>query len=98
MPDPAALNGQRPPVNSPPRQEAPRPAKTSLAQLATAASPAAKRPPDELEGLIRARYPVIYVVTWEEERLEHRLLEIAKKRNKTLHVWSCSQGIVAYGG
>jgi AAA+ superfamily predicted ATPase len=47
--------------------------------------------------LIRARYPIIYVVTWEEERLEQRLLEIAKKRNKTLHVWTCSQGMVQFG-
>ncbi len=52
---------------------------------------------DELEVLIRARYPIIYVVTWEEERLEQRLLEIAKKRNKTLHVWTCSQGVVQFG-
>src|SRR3954467_734987 len=57
----------------------------------------ARRPPDELEVLIRARYPIIYVVTWEEERLEQRLLEIAKRRNKTLHVWTCSQGGVQFG-
>ncbi len=55
---------------------------------------AARRPPDELEVLIRARYPIIYVVTWEEERLEQRLSEIARRRNKTFHVWTCSQGIV----
>jgi AAA+ superfamily predicted ATPase len=59
--------------------------------------PTTKRPPDELEVLIRARYPIIYVVTWEEERLEQRLLEIAKKRNKTLHIWTCSQGVVQFG-
>ena len=37
------------------------------------------------------------MVTWEEERLEQRLLEIAKKRNKTFHVWTCSQGMVQFG-
>ena len=47
--------------------------------------------------LIRARYPIIYVVTWEEERVEQRLLEIAKKRNKKLYVWTCTQGMVQYG-
>jgi AAA+ superfamily predicted ATPase len=36
-------------------------------------------------------------VTWEEERLEQRLLEIAKKRNKTFHIWTCSQGIIQFG-
>src|SRR3954467_7327088 len=57
----------------------------------------ARRPPDELEVLIRARYPIIYVVTWEEERLEQRLNEIARRRNKTFHVWTCSQGVVKFG-
>jgi AAA+ superfamily predicted ATPase len=52
---------------------------------------------DELEVLIRARYPLIYVVTWEEERLEQRLQEIARRRNKTFHIWTCSQGVVKYG-
>jgi AAA+ superfamily predicted ATPase len=52
---------------------------------------------DELEVLIRARYPIVYVVTWEEERLEARLNEIARRRNKTFHVWTCSQGVVKYG-
>jgi AAA+ superfamily predicted ATPase len=61
------------------------------------AAAAQKRPPDELEVLIRARYPIIYVVTWEEERLERRLDEIARRRNKTFHVWTCSQGIVKFG-
>ncbi len=55
------------------------------------------QPMDELEVLIRARYPVIYVVTWEEERLEQRLNEIARRRNKTFHIWTCSQGLVKYG-
>lgn len=56
-----------------------------------------RRPPDELEVFIRARYPIIYVVTWEEERLEQRLAEIARRWNKTFQVWTCSQGIVKYG-
>lgn len=60
-------------------------------------APARKQPPDEIEVLIRARYPILYVVTWEEERLEQRLNEIAKRRNKTFHVWTCSQGMVKYG-
>jgi AAA+ superfamily predicted ATPase len=52
---------------------------------------------DDIEVLIRARYPIIYVVTWEEERVEQRLFEIARKRNKTLHIWTCSQGLVRHG-
>lgn len=52
---------------------------------------------DELEVLIRARYPIIYVVSWEEERVERKLAEIAKARNKRLHVWTITQGIVKHG-
>gem|GEM_PF-3355415 len=29
--------------------------------------------------------------------LERRLYEIARRRNKTLHIWTCSQGLVRYG-
>jgi hypothetical protein len=47
--------------------------------------------------LIRARYPVIYVVSWEEERVEKELARIAAVRNKKFHVWTCTQGIVRYG-
>lgn len=52
---------------------------------------------DELDVLIRARYPVIYVVTWEEERVEQRLAKIAAARNKKLFTWTCTQGIVRAG-
>jgi AAA+ superfamily predicted ATPase len=54
-------------------------------------------PEDELEVLIRARYPIIYVLSWEEERVEKQLAEIAAARNKKLHVWTYTQGIVRYG-
>ncbi len=52
---------------------------------------------EELEVLIRARYPVIYVVSWEEERVERCLREIAEKREKVLYVWTVTQGIVKSG-
>ncbi|HEX8342810.1 MAG TPA: AAA family ATPase [Tepidisphaeraceae bacterium] len=51
----------------------------------------------ELEVLIRARYPIIYVLSCEEERVERRLAQIAATRNKKLYVWTCTQGIVRYG-
>jgi AAA+ superfamily predicted ATPase len=52
---------------------------------------------DELEVLIRARYPIIYVLSWEEERVEQQLNEIARKRNKKFYVWTYTQGITKYG-
>src|SRR4051812_6839629 len=50
-------------------------------------------PGDELDVLIRARYPVIYVVSWEEERVEQLVARIATARNKKLYIWTCTQGI-----
>lgn len=52
---------------------------------------------NELDVLIRARYPIIYVVSWEEERVEQQLERIAALRNKKLFTWTCTQGIVKYG-
>ncbi len=39
-------------------------------------------PAQEIEILIRARYPVVYVVTWEESRVEDALAQIARRRDK----------------
>lgn len=54
-------------------------------------------PAQELEVLIRARYPIVYVVSWEEERVEQVLCRIAEKRNKKVFLWSFTQGIVHQG-
>ncbi|HWL94565.1 MAG TPA: AAA family ATPase [Phycisphaerae bacterium] len=57
-----------------------------------------KRPAsEELEVLIRARYPIIYVVSWEEGRVEHRLKEIADRRKKHLMCWSVTTGLAKAG-
>ena len=34
----------------------------------------------ELETLIRARYPILSIASWEEERVERALQEIAQRR------------------
>ncbi|HTU23899.1 MAG TPA: AAA family ATPase, partial [Pirellulales bacterium] len=52
---------------------------------------------EELDILIRARYPVIYLVSWEEERVEQCLAEIAERRKKKLFIWTLTQGLVKYG-
>jgi SpoVK/Ycf46/Vps4 family AAA+-type ATPase len=48
----------------------------------------------ELETLIRARYPIIYVVSWEEERVEDAIRSIASERGKKLFLWTITQGLV----
>ena len=48
----------------------------------------------ELDVLVRARYPIIYIETWEEERVEKALREIAKKRDKDFYIWTVTDGLV----
>ncbi len=51
----------------------------------------------EIETLIRARYPILYIVSSEETRVQKALMEIAQRRQKKLFEWSCTTGIVAAG-
>ncbi|HEV2391935.1 MAG TPA: AAA family ATPase [Verrucomicrobiae bacterium] len=51
----------------------------------------------ELETLIRARYPILYIVSSEEMRVQNLAVEIAKKRQKKVFEWSYSTGIVPAG-
>jgi ATP-dependent 26S proteasome regulatory subunit len=85
--------------------DAPRSAQTAVSKPVTkqpltpravgveASTPRRLSPQEELEILIRARYPVIYVVSW----VERCLRGIAKKRDKNLFVWTVTQGIVKSG-
>lgn len=50
----------------------------------------------EIGVLIRARYPVIYIVTWEEARVEDEVAEFALQREKKAFTWSVCRGITAY--
>ncbi len=51
----------------------------------------------ELETLIRARYPILFIVSSEELRVQGVVMEIAKKRQKKVFEWSYSTGIVPAG-
>ena len=47
---------------------------------------------EEIKLLIKARYPIIYIVTWEEHRVESALIKTAKQMNKRLFLWSVASG------
>ena len=47
----------------------------------------------KIECLIRARYPIVYVVSSEEERVENAIKNIASKRSKKVFSWSITNGI-----
>jgi len=51
----------------------------------------------EIETLIRARYPLLYLVTSEELRAVEAMLDIAQRRQKKVFERSCSTGIVPAG-
>ncbi len=51
----------------------------------------------EIEVLIRARYPILYVITSEEMRVQEVLVEIAARRQKKVFEWTYSSGIVPAG-
>ncbi|MBI5368250.1 MAG: AAA family ATPase [Planctomycetes bacterium] len=52
---------------------------------------------EQVELLIRARYPILYLVSWEETLVRDMVAEIAKKRNKKLYEWSATIGITPAG-
>ena len=51
----------------------------------------------EIETLIRARYPILYVISSEEMRVQSVVEEIAQKRQKKVFEWSYSTGVVPAG-
>lgn len=47
----------------------------------------------EIDILIRSRYPLVYIVSYEEERVFECLYKMAQERNKQLFFWSSTCGI-----
>ncbi|MHB8417906.1 MAG: AAA family ATPase [Myxococcales bacterium] len=47
----------------------------------------------ELDTLVRARYPLIHVVSPEEQRLDALLAELAQSHGKALWTWSVTRGL-----
>lgn len=52
---------------------------------------------EELELMIRSRYPIIYLITWEEMRLKRFIQSMATSLNKQLYTWSISTGMESNG-
>ncbi|MFY9234091.1 MAG: AAA family ATPase [Fimbriimonadaceae bacterium] len=47
----------------------------------------------EIEVLIRAKYPLLSIVSWEERRVEAALSKICTDLKRKLHTWSITQGM-----
>jgi len=54
---------------------------------------------EELSVLIKAKYPLIYLVTHEEERAEEAIYKVAvqKTEHPRMYLWTVTHGIVEYG-
>ncbi|MBS1718749.1 MAG: AAA family ATPase [Armatimonadetes bacterium] len=50
-------------------------------------------PRQELELLIRAKYPIISINSWEERRVEEALSSVCGTLKRKLHVWTVTQGM-----
>ena len=61
----------------------------------TVAAGNGQRTMSELEVLIRARYPLIYVITYEEQRVMKHVRRIAAQLRKRLFEWSVTTGLIA---
>ena len=47
----------------------------------------------EIDILIRANYPILYIASWEERRVEDSLRTICGNRKRAFHTWSLTQGL-----
>ncbi|GAB4531764.1 MAG: AAA family ATPase [Anaerolineales bacterium] len=48
---------------------------------------------EELDLLIRAKYPLLYLMAWEERRAEQLLRQVAAQRRKNLYGWTITDGL-----
>ncbi len=54
------------------------------------------RPVDRLRKAVKAQYPIVYLCTWEEDRVERMVAALAYNSQPQLPVgvWTISQGLV----
>ena len=48
---------------------------------------------DSLKGLVCARYPLISLVSTEEDRVQKAVAELARQLKKRLYVWTSTEGL-----
>ncbi len=51
----------------------------------------------EIETLIRARYPILYLISSEETRAQSVIMEIGQRRQKKVFEWTCTAGLALAG-
>lgn len=56
------------------------------------------KPEEQVNTLVKAVYPIIYIVSHEENRVTNALKIVATQRNRQLFTWSCTRGLCDGGG
>ncbi len=52
---------------------------------------------NDIKTLIKSRYPLIGIQSWEEARIEDLLEEVARRLSMPLFIWTSTTGLVQYG-
>jgi ATP-dependent 26S proteasome regulatory subunit len=47
----------------------------------------------EIETLIRAKYPILYIVSWEERRVEEAVQKVCTDLKRSLYTWTVTGGV-----
>jgi SpoVK/Ycf46/Vps4 family AAA+-type ATPase len=47
----------------------------------------------EIETLIRAKYPILYIVSWEERRVEEAVHKVCESLKRALYTWTVTGGV-----
>jgi len=50
-----------------------------------------------IKFLVSANFPIIYITSWEEDRVEEAIRQISKEMNKQVICWSCTSGFTKEG-
>jgi SpoVK/Ycf46/Vps4 family AAA+-type ATPase len=53
---------------------------------------------DQIRTLLQARYPILLLVTYEEDRMERALVEIARTEERDLYQWTRTRGLLSFDG
>ena len=50
---------------------------------------------DNIQTLVQARYPIVLLVTYEEDRVERVMAEVATSEGRDLYQWTSTQCLLS---
>ena len=52
----------------------------------------------QIRTLLKARYPILLLVTYEEDRVQRALADLCASEERALYQWTRTQGLIAFDG